>query len=194
MAQAINDATRLLAAASRGDALAAERLMPLVYEQLRDLAARYFRRERPDHTLQATALVNEAYLRLVDQAAIDWKGKTHFMAVAARVMHQVLVDHARKHNAAKHGGGLKKVPLAEAQDLLSVERADFSHVNQAVARLTALDERLGAIVELRFFGGLTNAEVGTWLGVSEKTVQRQWRLARAWLRRELSMSADSHEH
>ena len=190
MAQAINDATRLLEAASRGDEHAAERLMPLVHDKLRDLAARYFRRERPDHTLQATALVNEAYLRLVDQTAVDWKGKTHFMAVAARVMHQVLVDHARKHNAAKHGGGLKKVPLAEAQDLLRVDHADFSHITEAVARLTALEERLGAIVELRFFGGLTNAEVATWLGVSQKTVERQWRLARAWLRRELSGSAE----
>ncbi len=190
MAQAINDVTRLLADASRGDSLAAERLMPLVHDQLRDLAARYLRRERPDHTLQATALVNEAYLKLVDQTAIDWKGKTHFLAIAARAMRQVLVDHARKHKAVKHGGGLRKVQLAEAQDLLGVERADFSHITEAVAGLTALDERLGAIVELRFFGGLTNAEIGTWLGVSEKTVQRQWRLARAWLRKELSSSEE----
>ncbi len=180
------DVTQTLIAASAGDNSAAAQLMPLVYDRLRQLAAHYVRREPADLALRPTDLVHEAYLRLVDQTRAEWKQQTHFFAVAAGVMRRVLIDHARGRDANKRGKGWQRVTLDEAVTLTGGPDIDLLALNDALAKLAELDPRAAQIVELRFFGGLGNVEVADFLRVSVRTVEDDWRTARAWLRRELS--------
>jgi RNA polymerase sigma factor (TIGR02999 family) len=179
------EVTRLLREAVRGDRAAMDRLMPLVYEELRRRAAQYLRRERQDHTLQATALVHEAYLRLIDQNNVEWADRTHFFAVAATCIRRILVDHARRRRAAKRGSRLKPVPLEEADAVVTEVHEDLLALEEAMNRLAGRDPRKARVVELRFFGGLRPDEIGPILDVSSATVERDLRLARAWLHREL---------
>lgn len=177
--------TKILQALSHGDKDASEKLMPLVYDELRKLASGYMRRERQDHTLQATALVNEAYLKLVDQAQIDWKGRAHFFSIAAHLMRQILVDHARARNAEKRGGGATRIALDEAVSFANEREFDLVALDDALAALGKFDQQQSRIVELRFFGGLTIEETAEVVGISPATVKRDWGLAKAWLRREI---------
>ena len=179
------DTTALLEAASRGDEAAASQLAPLVYDDLRERAGVFLRRERPGHTLQPTALVNEAYLRMVDQTRIDWKGRTHFLAVASETMRRILIDHARHHRAVKRGGGRRRVPLETCVAVTEDWNVEQTALGEALEELQAVDPRAGRIVELRFFGGLTQIEVGEVVGLSERSVRKEWVWARAWLRRKL---------
>lgn len=179
------DVTRILVSWSAGEPDAAQRLMPLVYEELRGLARQYLQRERRDHTLQATGLVHEAYLRLVGQTATTWQNRAHFFGVAAAVMRRILVDYARSHRAEKRGGNLEKLQLDEASALSPQKDVDLVALDDALNDLAKFDPRQSQIVELRFFGGLTVEEVGEVLEISPRTVKREWRLARAWLRREI---------
>lgn len=178
--------TQLLADWNRGDQAALDQLVPLMYRELRQLARHYLARERADHTLQATALVHEAYLRLVDQTKVDWHDRTHFFAVAARVMRHVLVDHARRYRCEKRGGARDKVPLADAENLANTQGLDLVALDDALTRLAAIHPQMSRLVELRFFGGLTVDETAHVLGTSPQTVKRRWRMARAWLYREIS--------
>jgi RNA polymerase sigma factor (TIGR02999 family) len=181
-----DEVTQLLRAWGRGDRAALDRLVPIVYRELRRLARHYMRGERGGHTLQTTALVNEAYLRLIDHTNIDWQNRAHFFGVAAQAMRRVLVDHARRRGYAKRGGGAVQVPLEEGA-LVAEERAEeVLAVNEALDRLEALDARKARVVELRFFGGLNNDEAAEVLGISEITVRREWQIAKAWLLRELA--------
>lgn len=178
--------TVLLKRMISGDAAAGDELMPHVYEELRRLAAHYLHNERPDHTLQATALVHEAYLRLVSTRDTDIENRAHFFAVAARIMRQVLVDHAREHCAAKRGGAAKRVEFEEGL-IFSEDQYEFVlDVNRALDRLAERDEQEARIVEMRFFGGLTEEEVALVLGVSSRTVRRDWNHAKAWLAAEMA--------
>jgi len=177
--------TALLQEWSRGDASALDRLLPLVYGELRRLAASFLSRERPGHTLQPTAVVHEAYLRLVDEKGVAIKDRGHFLGIASRLMRQILVDHARSRGAAKRGGGAPKLALEDS--VLSLERGpELIALDDALTSLAALDERQSQIVELRFFGGLSIAETAETVGVSPATIKREWDSARAWLRREVS--------
>jgi RNA polymerase sigma factor (TIGR02999 family) len=177
--------TRLLADWSKGDEAALEKLFPFVYNELHSLAEAHMRRERPDHTLQTTALVHEAYLRLVGQQNVQWQTRAHFFAVAARVMRNILVDHARSRGRAKRGQGHPGLPLGEVA-VMSDERADeLVAVNTALDSLTAIDSRKGRVFEMRYFGGMSIEEAAEALKVSPATVARDWKMARAWLRREL---------
>jgi RNA polymerase sigma-70 factor (ECF subfamily) len=185
------EVTFLLARLSDGDPKAAARLMPLVYEELRQIAARYMNRERPDHTLQATALVHEAYLRLVEQRATNWKNRAHFFGVAAQLMRRILVDHARGNLRAKRGGKQQHVSLDEVAVLSKDQSAEVLAVDEALERLRAFDARQSQIVEMRFFGGLTTNETAEVLKTSSSTVEREWALARAWLYMQLRNS-DGH--
>ena len=181
--------TELICALRDGDRAAADDLMPIVYDELRALAGSYLAQEAANHTLQATALVNEAYLKLVDQTRVDWKGRTHFFAVGARVMQRLLVDHARGRGAQKRGAGWKSVTLSEALGPLAGEALDpeqLLDLNAAVEELAEVDEREAKVVTLRFFGGLTVDQVAEVLGVSKRTVENDWRHAQAWLRLKLS--------
>lgn len=179
------EVTALLGELAKGNADAGPKLIPLVYEELRRMADRYMRRERSDHTLQTTALVHEAYLKLVDQHSVTWQSRAHFFGVAAQVMRRVLVDHARGHIREKRGGGVVPVSLDEAM-VVSPERSEeFLELDRALDRLAALDSRQAKIVELRFFGGLTVEETAEILGISPKTVKRDWAVAKAWLHGEL---------
>jgi RNA polymerase sigma-70 factor (ECF subfamily) len=167
----------------------AEQLMPLVYDELRRLARGYMARESRDHTLQPTALVNEAYLRLIDQSRVNWRGRSHFRAVGARVMRRILIDHARRRGGLKRGGDLQRVTLGDS--LLSppdpdVDLPELLALNDALEELAQLDERQARVVELRFFGGLTTDEIAETLEVSERTVGNDWKHGRAWLKRALS--------
>jgi RNA polymerase sigma-70 factor, ECF subfamily len=182
--------TRMLIDWSKGDTGAPERLMPLVYEELRGLARQYLQRERSDHTLQATGLVHEAYLRLVDETASTWKNRAHFFGVAAQVMRRILVDYARSHRAEKRGGNWDKIAFDDALAPSSERGIDLIALDDALKDLLALDPRQSRIVELRFFGGLTNEEVGEVLQVSPRTVKREWRIAKAWLRRAITQSGN----
>jgi RNA polymerase sigma factor (TIGR02999 family) len=179
------DTTRILLEIRDGDESAAERLVPLIYDDLRALASRYMRNEAADHTLQPTALVHEAFLRLVDTDRVEWKTRAHFMAVAARTMRRILVDHARRRNAAKRGGG-KKVTLVEGLAFNEQRPLDLVALDEALAKLAVIDGRQSSVVELRFFGGLAVEEIADVLDVSTATVKRDWRFARAWLLHELS--------
>jgi RNA polymerase sigma factor (TIGR02999 family) len=180
------DVTEILQEVRQGDKDAAARLMPLVYDELRRLAEHYLRQERPDHTLQATALVHEAYLKLIDQRRVDWQNRAHFFAVAAQLMRRILVDHARRHRASKRGGFQHKLSLDEAIDYSQSRDVDLVALDDALHALAHLDERQSQIVELRFFGGLTIEETAEALGVSPATVKVDWSMAKAWLRREIS--------
>jgi RNA polymerase sigma factor (TIGR02999 family) len=178
-------ATELLIAWAGGDEHARERMLPLVYDELRRLAAGYLRRERPGHTLQPTALVHEAYVRLIDQRQVDWTNRAQFIGLAAVMMRRVLVNHARDRIADKRGGGAEHVPLTVAGDFGAPE-VGVLDLHQALERLADLDQRKGRIVELKFFGGLTMDEIAQTLGVSRATVEREWKFSRAWLHREVS--------
>jgi RNA polymerase sigma factor (TIGR02999 family) len=185
MAQpAPGDVTRLLRSWSAGDKKALGELVPFVYRELRSLAAAYIRRERHDHTLQATALVHEAYLRLVDQTQVQSLNRAHFFAIAANLMRQILVNHAHRHRAAKRGGG-GKVALEQGTGLVQQRGVDLIALDQALEKLAQFDPRQGRIVELRFFGGLTEDEIAEVLEVSPITVKRDWRIAKAVLNRAL---------
>ena len=177
--------TRILQEWSEGDEGAPARLMPLVYEELRRRAAEYLRRERPDHTLQATALVHEAYLKMVDQSRANWKDRAHFASVAAQLMRRILVQHARTHNAEKRGGKLEKIYLDETRELWTDHQPELVALDEALQGFATQHPREGSVVELKFFGGLEANEIAEVLGVSEKTVLRDWNFAKLWLRREL---------
>ena len=179
------EVTRLLLAWSQGDAKALEELIPLVYVELRRLAEQYLSREDPGHTLQPTAVVHEAYLRLVDQKRVTWKNRGHFFAVAAQTMRRLLVDHARRRDAEKRGGAATRVPLEDAVASTQPREAKVIALDQALGKLATLDATQAKIVELRYFGGLTLDETADLLGTSPSSVGRAFRLARAWLYREL---------
>ncbi len=177
------DVTKLLLDWSRGNQAALDELTPLVYQDLHKRAMNYLRHERPDHTLQPTALIHEAYLRLVNESPPEWNGRAHFFAVASRVMRQILVDHARRHRAGKRGGGAANVSLEEVLAPAQSESADLMALDEALGRLAAFDERKCRIVEMRYFGGCTVEETAEALGIAGITVMREMRLAEAWLRR-----------
>jgi len=182
----MNDITSILSAIENGDPKAVEGLLPLVYDELRKLAAQRLALEKPGQTLQATALVHEAYLRLVggDQRQ-DWNGRAHFFGAASRAMRQVLVDFARRRRAEKHGGGATRVSLSDGDAALEIELDEILTLDAALERLHAVDERLRQIVELRFFGGFSEREVAELLGVTPRTIERNWLKARLFLLREL---------
>ena len=182
---AAHEVTRLLIDLQQGHAEASEKLMPMVYAELHDLAARYMRRERADHTLQPTALVHEAFLRLIDQRSVTWQNRAHFLGLAAQAMRRILVDHARRRSAAKREGG-KKITLDDAVAVNQERSLDLMMLDDALTRLATLDERQSRVVELRFFGGLDIEETAEALGISPATVKRDWLFAKAWLQRELT--------
>jgi RNA polymerase sigma-70 factor, ECF subfamily len=176
-----NDVTILLSALTRGDDGAASRLIPAVYDELRRLAGSYMRRERVDHTLQATALVHEAYMKLVEQRSTNWQSRAHFFGVAAQLMRRILIDHARGHSRQKRGGEDKKVSLDEAFIFSEQQAEELLAVDDSLNQLAKIDPRQARVVELRFFGGLSVEEAAEVLGVSPKTVKRDWSVAKAWL-------------
>ena len=183
------DVTRLLLAWSDGDRDALEGLIPVVYAELRRIAERYFRHERPDQTLQATALVHEAYFKLIDQDHARWQNRAQFFGVAAQLMRRILVDHARTRGALKRGGGVSPATLVDAAGASPPRGVDVIALDEALTRLTKLYPDQGRLVELRYFGGLTIEETGEAMGISPATVKRQWMVARAWLLRDLKGEA-----
>lgn len=176
-------ATALLIASGAGDNGARDRMLPLIYDELRRLAADYLRRERPGHTLQPTALVHEAYVRLIDQRQVDWTNRRQFIGLAAVMMRRILVNHARDRIAAKRGGSAERVPLTIVAEQIGTPDIDLLGLHDALERLAALDSRKSQIVELKFFGGLTMDEIAANMEVSRATVERDWTFARAWLYR-----------
>jgi RNA polymerase sigma factor (TIGR02999 family) len=178
--------TQLLLAWGEGDTAAFERLLPLVHAELRRIARRHMGHERPDHTLQATALVNEAYIKLVDVRRVRWQNRAHFFAMSARLMRRILVDFARSRRYQKRGGGAQKVSMDEALLVVEARGDDLIALDEALDALAALDLRKGQVVEMRFFGGLSVEETAEALHVSVDTVMRDWKLAKAWLSRKLS--------
>ena len=186
-----NEVTQLLLRWSEGDKAALGKLMPLVYRELRRLAGHYMRRERPGHTLQASALVNEAYLRLVDYRRMQWQNRAHFFAVAAQAMRRVLVEHARSRQYAKRGGTAQRISLDDVAVLTDQQAAELVALDDALTSLEALDARKARIVELRYIGGLSIEEAAETLGVSTATVERDWRSAKAWLYRAISQKKDT---
>lgn len=175
----------LLKKISQGDQRAADALFPMLHDDFLALARSFMSRERVDHTIEPTALVNEAYLRLVDQRQADWRSKSHFMAIGAKAMRRVLVDHARTKGRFKRGGGVDRIELSEELALSPNRNEDILAVDEAIEKLSSLDERQGKLVELRFFGGLSMKEVAEVLGVSLRTMESDWTMVRAWLRKEL---------
>jgi RNA polymerase sigma factor (TIGR02999 family) len=188
MAQAPADVTSLLQQWSSGHEQALDLLLPQIHHELRKLAASYLRKERPDHTLQPTALVNEAFLKLVDQRAVKWQNRAHFFGIAAQAMRRILVDHARAHAAAKRGAAVRKVPLDAGLAGRAMD-VDLLALDEALTRLAALDPQQSRIVELRFFGGLTMEETAEVMRISPATIGREWRVAKAWLAAELGRPA-----
>src|SRR5215470_16448920 len=186
MTSAPKEITQLLIAWNRGDLSARDELAPLIYNELRRIAGGYLRRERPDHTLQPTALVNEAYLRLIDQSRVNWQNRAHFFGAAARLMRQVLINHAEARRAAKRGGEAKRVSLSDVDQFSVGQDVDLLALNEALRNLERIDPRQGRIVELRYFSGLTIDEIAEVMDLAPVTVKREWVAARAWLRRELS--------
>jgi RNA polymerase sigma-70 factor (ECF subfamily) len=180
------DVTALLSEMSEGNASAAERLVPIVYEELKRLARRYMRRERSDHTLQTTALVHEAYLKLAGQESVKWQSRSHFYGVAAQMMRRILTDHARRNLRLKRGGANDILPLDEALVFSPEYSEELLKLDEALDRLAKLDVRQGRVVELRFFAGLTVEETAEFLRISPKTVKRDWAVAKAWLHAEVS--------
>lgn len=183
-ADSSNEVTQLLLAWGEGDEAARDRLIPLVHVELRRLAQAYMRRERAGHTLQTTALVNEAYLRLV-KGQVPWQNRAHFFGIAARLMRQILIDHAVARGVTKRGGDQLRVSLTAATDVAAGRAVELLALDEALKSLAALDLRKSQIIELRFFGGLTTQETAEVLSVSNSTVEREWRLAKAWLQREM---------
>ena len=178
--------TQLLIAWENGDKTALDELLPLVYEELHRLARRYMRHERSGNTLQTSALVNEAYVRLVDQKHVHWANRAHFFAISAQIMRRILIVHARRHAYAKRGGGAEKISLDETAIVAKERAPDLLVLDEALNRLAEIDPRRGQVVELRYFGGLNNEEIAGVLKISENTVTRDWNMARAWLYQELS--------
>jgi RNA polymerase sigma factor (TIGR02999 family) len=181
-----DEVTQILHDWGGGDPQAPERLMPLVYDELRRLARSFLARERGDHTLQPTALVNEAYLRLVGQRSVSWQNRAHFYGIAARMMRRVLIDHARAHSRDKRGGAAVRLSIEDVQVPIEERAASFVAMDEALEMLAKMDERKSRIVEMRFFGGLSDEEIAEVLGVSTRTVLRDWKTARLWLFRELT--------
>ncbi len=186
------DVTELLGQLAKGDDAAAARLIPIVYDELRRLAFAYMRRERKDHTLQPTALVHEAYVKLTEQRAVDWQSRAHFFGIAAQTMRRILVDHARGHLRDKRGGGMVPVPLDEALVFAPEQSSELVRLDASLQRLAKLDPRQSRIVELRFFGGLTVEQTAELLGISPKTVKRDWSMAKAWLHGDMKTSHGDH--
>ena len=187
------DFTGLLSKWRAGDKAAGDQLMTIAYERLRELASHYLHLERSDHTLQATALVHELYVKLFSASPIDWNDRAHFFAIAARQLRRILVDHGRRSRAEKRGGNLRRVSLTEAQNLTRSLNVDVLDMDAALTRLEALDPRAASGVELRFFAGLTEEEIATVLGVSLVTLHRDWKFAKAWLISQL-MAPDRTPH
>ena len=181
-----HEVTQLLLDWTKGNQAALDKLMPLIYRELRRLAHQYLGRERAGHTLQTTDLVHEAYLRLVDQRRVRWQNRSHFFGVAAQLMRRILVDHARRRRRVKRGGGVPMVSLDEAAVVSRQPDVDLLALDEALNRLAEIDQRKARIVELRFFGGLEVEETAIFLKISEITVMREWKMAKAWLHRELS--------
>lgn len=180
-----DDLTHMLSRLAEGDRSAADELLPLVYDQLRAVADSFFRKQPSDHTLQPTALVHEAYLRLAGGADKKWSGRSHFFAVASKAMRQILINHAQKRQAARRGGQCQKLTLIENLTPAPIRDADLLALDEALTRLAALSERMARVVELRFFAGMTVQEAAHVLGVSKRTIEGDWETARAWLSREL---------
>ena len=178
--------TRILRAWSSGERDAVDDLIPLVYDELHKVAAQYLRKQRPGHTLQPTALVNEAYLKLIDISSVSWQDRAHFFAVASQTMRHVLVDHARGRSRDKRGGAAQKVSLEEAVSFAKKQEVDLLALDEAMRELAAMDAQQSRIVELRFFGGLTIEETAVVLHISPATVKREWRIAKAWLLNRMS--------
>lgn len=189
MSQKVSDSvTQLLIELSNGDRTAVDLLLPVIYDELRKLAANYLRRERPDHTLQPTALVHEAYLRLVDQTRVNWQNRAHFFGVAAQIMRRLLVDHARKHRAEKRGQNFQKLSLDENVDRAVERSSELVALDDALQALAVFDSQKARMVELRYFGGLSIEETADVMGVAPTTIKRQWRFAKAWLHGEMTRS------
>jgi len=185
-----HDVTDLLIRWSQGDKAALDDLTPLIYAELRRLAKRYLRQERPDHTLQATALVHEAYLQLVNQRQVRWQNRAHFIGLAAQLMRRILLQHARRRQADKRGGAAHKLTLDESLGLSTERDINLIALDQSLTALEVLDPQQGRIVELRFFGGLTVDETAEVLGVSPRTVDREWRMVKAWMKSRLAQGGD----
>ncbi len=186
MQQPPENITELLASYGRGDKESLDRLMPIVYEELRRQAARYLRREQPGNTLQTTALIHEAYVRLVDQRNTQWQNRAHFFGIAAQMMRRILVDHARAKKRVKRGGSEIRVSLSDATVAAKEQDLDVVALDAALERLALIDEQQSRVVELRFFSGLSVEETAEVMGISKSTVKRDWSMAKAWLHRELS--------
>ena len=186
MQQRPENITELLASYGRGDKESLDQLMPVVYDELRRQAARYLRREQAGHTLQTTALIHEAYVRLVDQRNMQWQNRAHFFGIAAQMMRRILVDHARSKKRAKRGGSDVRVSLDDATVAVKGQDLDVVALDEALQRLAQIDEQQSRVVELRFFSGLSVEETAEVMGISKSTVKRDWSMAKAWLHRELS--------
>jgi RNA polymerase sigma factor (TIGR02999 family) len=183
-----HEITQLLAQWREGNQSALDELYPLVYDELHRLARRYMSRERKGHTLQTTALINEAYVRLVDQKNVPWANRSHFFAISAQIMRRILIDHARRHRYAKRGGGAQQVSLEEAAIVVPDQSGELLRLDEALKSLAEMDPRRSQVVELRYFGGLNNEEIAGVLQISENTVTRDWNMARAWLYQQLTGS------
>jgi RNA polymerase sigma factor (TIGR02999 family) len=186
MTPSSSNVTQMLRDWSNGDREVLDKLIPIVYAELRRQAAGYLRRERPGHTLQTTALIHEAYLRLINQKDVRWQNRAHFYAISAKLMRHILVDHARSRQAAKRGGSNIKLPLEEAMIASKGREVDLVVLDEALESLAAIDPQQSRVVELKFFSGLSVEETAEVLGVSPRTVKRDWNMAKAWLRREIS--------
>ena len=184
-----HEITELLAEWREGNQSALDELYPLVYNELHRLARRYMSRERKGHTLQTTALINEAYVRLVDQKNVQWANRSHFFAISAQIMRRILIDHARRHAYAKRGGGAQQVSLEEAATITPDQGRELVRLDEALKSLAEMDPRRSQVVELRYFGGLNNEEIASVLHISENTVTRDWNMARAWLYQQLTETA-----
>ncbi len=182
MTSSSSSVSQLLIAWSQGDEAALAQLTPLVYDELHRLARRYMRRENPGHTLQTSALVNEAYLRLVDQKNVRWQNRSHFFGIAAQLMRRILVDHARSHARQKRGGHAQRLSFDATAILTKESVVDLVAIDEALTKLAEFDPQKSRIVEMKFFGGLTNDEVAEYLNVSSRTIEREWRKAKAWLK------------
>jgi len=188
---ASHEVTQLLMAWNDGDQSALERLIPLVHAELHRIARRYMRNERAGHMLQTSALINEAYMRLIDAQQVHWQNRAHFFGIAAQLMRRVLVDFARSRSYKKRGGGAFQVSLDETMVITKERGEDLVALDEALSALSELDERKGRVVEMRFFGGLSEKEIAEALTVSQETVRRDWRLAKSWLRRRLSETTNA---